>query len=165
MKQANSHSLWESLFVFLLYVAFAFMAFMIVAIGAGVYSGIRDTGNNNYDVRTSLSFVATQLRQGDEMDQITTQEYMGKNAIVMKETINGTQYETWLYHYEGNLYQLFMESGIDFTPESGEKIMSIEEFDVTFDGEKTFYLSAENKNGAAGSLTVVLRTARKGGTA
>ena len=161
-NHTHDHSVWESLFVLMLYGLFALLAFTMVAVGAGVYSDIRDTGNSNYDIRTSLSFAATQVRQMDTSGNVSIQQLEGKNALVIEDTIDGTKYETWLYHYDGVLYQLFMEKGIQFTPISGEKVMDIEEFNISQYSENSVLFEAENSAGQKGQIAVALRSGKGG---
>lgn len=163
ISQTGKHSMSESVFVFLIYAVFAFMALMIVSIGAGVYGNLRDNVNNNYDIRTSLSFVATKIRQADTEGAVYVKPYVDGNALIIEEIIDNTKYETWLYHYNGTLCELFMESGITFTPESGDTILEIEKFDINSKEDGKILLSAENKKGAYGQLTLALRSAEKGG--
>lgn len=162
-NHANNHAVWESLFVLMLYALFAMLAFTMVAVGAGVYSDIRDTGNNNYDIRTSLSFAATQVRQTDFLDGVRVIPYEEGNALVMEEMIDGERYETWLYHYDGALYQLFVVKGIVFTPASGERVLDIEKFEISQLGQNAIVFRAENKAGKKGEMVVALRTTIEGG--
>lgn len=161
-SHTNDHTVWESIFVLMLYALFAILAFTMVAVGAGVYSDIRDTSNQNYDIRTSLSFAATQVRQMDVAESVSVQTLEGKNALVMEDTIDGVQYETWLYHYEGALYQLFMEKGIQFTPLSGEKVMDIQTFEISPVDGNSILFEAENSAGQTGQIVVALRSDKGG---
>lgn len=161
-NHAGNHTVWESLFVLMLYALFALLAFLMVGAGAGVYSDIRDTGNENYDIRTSLSFAATQIRQTDFRGGVSIVPFEDGNALVMEETIDNEQYETWLYYYDGALYQLFMAKGIGFSPLSGERIMEIEKFEITPYDQHSVVFRAENSAGQKGQMIVSLRTGKGG---
>jgi hypothetical protein len=80
---------------------------MVVMLGADIYRKGVDDMQRNFDSRTSLSYLATKLRQGDEAGGILVTELEGCPALVLEETINGTLYRTWIYSYEGSLREVF----------------------------------------------------------
>jgi len=84
---------------------------IVVYIGAGVYRTTVDNMNMGFESGTALNFVSTKIRQHDESGSIRIDSIDGRSALVLEQSIGETVFETWIYHYDGALRELFISRG------------------------------------------------------
>ena len=131
MNRKNSRHMIDILFTLALFGVFAICALMVVMMGAEVYrKGVQDM-QNNFDTRTSLSYIATKLRRGDTQGAIATEKIGDESALVIVESIGGTEYATWIYCYEGSLREVYTLKELTPLPSDGQTIMNIEAIEIT----------------------------------
>lgn len=147
----------EQLCVIVLMFLFAAAMLLLVAMGTSAYGSITKGMNTNYSLRTSLSYVAAKIRQGDKSGQISIKTLNGMESLVIEENINGTFYQTWVYAYDGGIYEMYAEKNTEFQPQDGMRIIDIEQFEVKQASAKLFSLMAEDKSGKTEHLTVAVR--------
>ena len=143
--------------------AFAIASLVLANVGVRVYKNIVQENSDNFKLRTSLSYVATKVRQADVQDKVYIDHREGIDMLVMEEDIDGVTYERMIYLYEGKLYEVFHELGGEFYIEDeayGYTIMEIEEFHMKPWGETGIQLTAVNGSGEKESLVLHLRTRR-----
>lgn len=148
----------EVLFALALLCVFAVSAVLLVTIGGGVYRDIASGMDENYTLRTSLSYTATKVRQGDSEGSISLREQDGMQALVVEETWEERTFETWIYHRDGALWELFMEQGGEFDPSGGMEVLEIDRF--SFEKQDGYFVFTAEEDGAAQSLSVFPRTGR-----
>lgn len=106
---------------------------ILMNVGVHVYKNIVESNGQNFRLRSSLSYVATKVRQYDKTDAICVEEKDGIQMLVLKEQIDGVEYETRIYSYDGALRELFQEKGMEYKPADGLEIMEIMDFQVEKD--------------------------------
>ena len=148
----------EFIFALALLCVFAVSSVLLVTIGGGVYRDIVAGMNENYALRTSLSYAATKVRQGDLGDGVSLREQNGTKALVVEESWEDRVFETWVYHWDGKLWELFIEQGEAFDPSGGMEVMEIENFSIE-EKDGLFTFTAEEGE-ATESLSVLRRTGR-----
>ena len=139
---------------------FVITSLILTNAGMHSYKNIVIANNNNFQLRTSLSYVATKVRQSDHIDSVSLLELEGQNALILKEEIEGEGYVTCIYYYDGYLYELFQSEGMEYDLVSGTRLMEISEFymEETEDGMLQF--TAKNKAGDMEQLLLSLRSGR-----
>ena len=123
MSQGNAkvqHSM-QGAFIFVLLGLFALMSTLMVLLGAQMYRGTVDHSQYNNENRIMGAYVRSMIRSMDAGD-ISVEEPGGITALALKESWEGTEYVTWLYQYNGKLYELFADMEDDFNPERGTEI-------------------------------------------
>lgn len=120
----------DLLFVLALFCVFAATALMVVLIGANVYKSTVQQMDKGYTQRTSLAYIATKVRQNDARDSVYVVEREGGNALVLRQTIDGQPYETWIYHYDGALREVFHPAGAAPGDEAGQAVVEASAFQV-----------------------------------
>jgi len=148
-KEISNHFSIQFIFVLLLFLIIAVLSVMIIFLGKDIYNKINDDRNMNYDIRVSLSYIANKVRQADKDDTIYMSELNGDPALVIKETYDGSSYETWIYHYDKYLYEIFIDEGSPFEPADGTEILEIDKFTISELQDNTFKFSAESKGNTA----------------
>jgi hypothetical protein len=121
----------DILFALALFCVFAASALMVALIGARVYRNTVENMNINFDTRSSVTYVSTKIRQSDEAGAVKVSEIAGTPALLLEQKIGDNTYQTWIYHYDGSLREIFTQEGNEIDPEFGTVIMDIEDFSIT----------------------------------
>lgn len=129
-KLKNRPFSFQSVFIMLLFFMIVSMSFMIILTGKNIYSSINEDRSTNYEKRVSLSYVANKVRQNDKDGSVKIQSLNGNNAVVIKEQYDDATYETWIYHFDGAIYEMFTDEGSAFNPDDGMMVMEAESFSI-----------------------------------
>ena len=138
---------------------FAVSALFLVNIGVQVYKNIVTANNDNFELRTSLSYVATKVRQADSAGMVELREMDGLRVLVLGEENEDGAFETYLYFWDGYLYEHFMEKGGFFEPGYGMETFEAASFWMEQTREGQLYFKAENSAGDTQELYLTLRAA------
>ncbi len=126
LRLYSSSRKFDTVFIVLLFVLFALTAGMLVLIGASQYRITTDSINRNYEIRTASSYLTEKMHQYDTSSGVSVTEH----ALVFSETIEDNQYLTYIYYYDGALYELFTAADTDFVPGAGAEIMPLNGFNA-----------------------------------
>ena len=110
--------------VFLLGI-FAVASLFLINIGVQVYKNVVIANNDNFELRTSLSYLATRVRQADQTGMVEIREEDGIKILVLGEENEDGEFETCLYFWDGFLYEHFMEKGGYFEPGYGMETFEV----------------------------------------
>ena len=91
MKQQKNFIV-DILFVLALFGVFTFSALMLITIGAEVYRRTTSDMSNNYEIRTSVSYITEKIRQNDLScgpENVTISEFSGINALTLSQDVDG----------------------------------------------------------------------------
>ncbi len=144
--------------VLLIIGVFILASLALVNVGIGAYKNIVLTTNDNFQLRTSLSYVATKVRQSDTLNSISIEEKDGVNVLILGEEIDGAIYETLIYHYQGHLCELYREQGMDYDLSYGIPVMEIDQFNIKLMDDGYLWIEAQNKDSEAEELILYPRT-------
>lgn len=123
MSRGNTkvqHSM-QGAFIFVLLGLFALMSTLMVLLGAQMYRGTVDHSQYNNEKRVMGAYVRSMIRSMDD-GMVSVESPGGIPAVALKETWEGEEFVTWLYQYEGRLYELFTDMEEDFNPMRGTEI-------------------------------------------
>ena len=157
----REHLSLDFLFILVLLCLFSFGSLMAVVMGANTYMKIKDASDSSFELRTPLSYIGMKVRQHDENNSISVIQKDGTNALVL-QTLDGDELcETWIYEYEGNLCEVYLEKGTAFDLEDGMAILPSRglKFEMS-EGQLT--IKAEDHNEKKQTLTLSLRTGQGG---
>jgi hypothetical protein len=159
MKKENSINqfLIPYIFIMLLFLTIVILSFMMILAGKNIYNNINEDRKSNYDVRVTLSYVANKMRQADRNDGIEIREINGNNALVIRETYDDADYETWIYYYNNSLYEIFTDEGSEFEMIDGNEILKVEDFDILKLKENLFKLTVNSAKNT-GELVIALKS-------
>ena len=144
------HSM-QGVFIFVLLGLFALMSTLMVLLGAQMYRGTVDRSVKNNDYRVLSAYVRSMVRAEDGAGAVTVEERDGSPVVAMREVIDDEEYVTWIYQYEGQLYELFTDLEEDFDPESGTAICAANSFEASMEGD---LLTVRMTDGAGEPCTV-----------
>lgn len=131
MKRSNL----AGILVLLVFAVFMVSVLMVLLTGADVVKKLTQRDQQTYNHRTTVQYITTRIHQADQAGMIGVRSSEGKDVLVLAEDIDGRRYETLVYCFDGYLREMFCAAGLDLDPEYGEKILPLESFGVTKDGD------------------------------
>ena len=105
-SRAKRH-ITDVLFTLTLFAVFAAASLIVVFIGAEVYSATIRRADTSFEINSTLSFVTTKIRQHDSVGAVRLDYVSGTPALVLTQAIGESYFETWIYHHDGVLRELF----------------------------------------------------------
>lgn len=135
---------------------FALAAMLLVTLGMHVYEDVVMTAEDNFELRTSLSYVATRIRQAGGSDHVEVRDMDGIRTLMLKEDIGGESFVTYIYHMDGGLYEYMASAEDEWDPDAGFLTMEIDTFDIT-GRSSSITFEAGNAAGEYEKLTLYYR--------
>lgn len=129
MNRRRNHSI-DVVFALALFCTFAVSVLMVLMMGASSYRGVTDAMNSDYQDRTGAGYIAEKIRHFDARGAITAGQFDGNDALLLKQEIDGTEYITYIYYYDGYIRELLTENDSGMTAEAGEKVIEAAGFTV-----------------------------------
>ena len=124
--------------VFLLVSILTLMTLLTGVLGAGVYRRIVVRAGENYNLRTTLAYVTGKVRALGAGDALRVERrWDDVQTLVLAQD----GYETRIYAYDGNLYEVYAAQEVEFVPGEGQKIASAEAFSVLWERENLLRVS------------------------
>lgn len=151
----------EGLLVLVLFGIFAICILAVLLTGAGTYKRLVERQQDAYAERTVPQYIATKVRQSDVAGAVTVGNFGGVEALELKETLDGEDYVTRIYCYDGFLRELFSSEAGDFEPEDGERILEAEQVDFILE-DNCLWVTVTNTDGEKTELRLTLRSAAGG---
>ena len=126
---------FDTILILILLTIFSIGALMLVILSVNVYKNINESLDASFTQTTPLSYIASKIRMCDYKDEIYIGEKEGISALVIKTKENNTVNETWIYAYQGEIYEIYTEEGNPFELDAGIPIISCDklEFNITQD--------------------------------
>ena len=110
---------------------FALCLLLVLLNGAGVYRNLVDRSEENYDRRTALHYLTTRVRQADAVQIGVLQDC---EALILVEQVQEETFLTWIYCWDGWLWELYAIPGGSFSPEDGQRVLEAESLSCSLDG-------------------------------
>ena len=120
----------DILFVISLFCVFALSAIFLITVGASIYSRTMSNMGDNFSSRTAVAYMIEKVHQMDEQGQVMVGSYDGIPCIELKFDVNGIEYATYMYEYDGYLTELTKRTDIDLDPEFGQQIIRVNELKI-----------------------------------
>lgn len=137
----------DTVFVLALITLFAATSLTLVLIGAGQYRFVTDAMNDNYEDRTTASYLAEKIRQNDTENAITLSYLEGVPALSIQTTEDTVDYTTYIYYYEGALRELVITGTSVFSLASGQEIIEMQGFSPEFINDALLRAEITDTNG------------------
>lgn len=151
----------NTLFILGLLLVFVISAFILVLIGADTYKKIAGDMESNFERRTPLSYIATKIREADQKDQVAIEQKEGTDVLVLEQTLEGIAYETWIYEYQGNLYEVFIEKGTSLALADGMRMIEMQGLKMERLENNLLRFESMDKAGKTLELVINLRSGKK----
>lgn len=130
-----------------LFLVLAAASLLVVLLAADVYKRSVAQEEANYQGRTCLSYVTEKIRQGDENGGVSAGDLNGVPCLMFCQTYGGNSYVTYLYSYEGELRELLVQEGVEMSAADGQRILEVEDFQVTETEKGIFRISCSDGEG------------------
>ena len=160
-KYHQEHRVPDTLFILLLLCLFAACSLFFAVLGADAYNEINQRRETTFQRSTPLSYLATKVRQADSPQAVRMEEKDGVTALVLSEEDGGELLETWVYEYDGFLWEICISPDTQFALSDGTALLESRGLAFTLEQElgqpKTLTLSVEDEEGLPSRLTQVLR--------
>ena len=157
-KKIKNHSS-EVIFTMILFFLFTFAILTVLISGVSVYKNTEEIMRNRYEERTAMAYVMTRLRQGDTdgMVSVSSNEFVDSMIIITEETL-GSDYRTYIYSYEGWIYELFTEAGMEFDPNAGTRIVESDGLKFEMKQSDLLYVECVSTIGTVSNVHVNLKS-------
>ena len=86
--------------------------------------------NADYQDRTGAGYISEKIRHFDARGGIAAGQFDGCDALLLRQQIEGTEYITYIYYYDGYIRELLTENDSGMTAEAGEKVIEAAGFTV-----------------------------------
>lgn len=145
--QSENHHMIDLLFTLALFCVFAASALFVVIIGADVYKSTVQQMEDNYSVRTSLSYVTEKIRQNDAGGGALVGELDGIPALILTQELESGTLTTYIYEYEGYLTELFISPGVTARAKDGQPILEVASFEIECVSSSLFHFTTTDTLG------------------
>lgn len=148
----------DFLFPVALFFVFTLSALTIILLAAGIYRSSIEESSLNDTARTSLSYISEKVHQHDSADCVSLGSFDGQDALILKQTVNGETYYTYIYCYENELKEMFAKADADCSASDGKTILKVKDFSMKQANSQRFTFDCTNTNGETASITVALKS-------
>lgn len=132
LKLYSSARKIDTVFIVCLFALFALTAFVLILIGVRQYQSTADSMNDNYEVRTAISYLSEKVRQYDTDAGITVADFYGGQALALSSYIEDKTYITFIYYYDGALREILVGEDAVYSPESGQSVIELNGFTAEY---------------------------------
>ena len=152
----------DVLFTLTLFAVFAAASLIVVFIGAEVYSATITRADTSFEINSTLSFVTTKIRQHDSFGAVRLDNISGIPALVLTQAIGEAYFETWIYHYDGVLRELFKnQENVDaLWLGAGQALVNVHYFSFAMPVEGLIAISARSEDGTYARTFVSMSSGR-----
>jgi len=130
----NKHIV-DTLFVLTLFAVFVICSLLIIAFGANIYQNTTNNLEEHFNITTSTAYINEKFHQGDSSGAIDIVPFGDGDSIRIKNTIEGTEYFTYIYKHDNYLKELYTKSDNILTPDAGKNLLPIKKFGISVDDE------------------------------
>ncbi len=131
MNQKQDKHIVDVLFVIGLFCIFALSSFFLIPIEQIFTARRWHIWMKNFNTRTSLSYVVEKIRQADAEGAVSIGTFEGNPVVILSSEVNGIEYHTYIYEYQGMLKELMERSDISLSASAGQDILAMERFEIT----------------------------------
>lgn len=151
MKERNGKFSLEGVLALVLFGIFALCILTALLQGARVYRQLTERGAAAYQERTAAQYLLTRVRQADCPGAVSVDRFGMVETLELTETIDGTEYVTRVYCFDGYIRELFSAASYDFQPFDGQCILPAQDLSFTLEDS---LLTAEITDGDGEVLRV-----------
>lgn len=139
----------EVLAVLVLLLLLGVSAFTLSLAGADSYKSLNSYRDKSASVRIAIAYSEMKIHQYDTAGVLSVEPHpvTGEQALVIRETIEGQKYETWIYYSQGYLREALVISGQIPTDEFGFEVVALDAYHLQGDADgKGVRIAAQSKD-------------------
>jgi len=110
----------------MIFCVFTMSVLTVLMLGVSAYRNMTDISQEGFEERVSLSYIWTKAKNGDAAGMVYVRDFEGRPALCIDEVFDDVTYHTMIYNYDGRVYELFFEDGLEFAPEDGVPVIKNE---------------------------------------
>lgn len=137
---------------FLLFFLFACCMFFVLISGAKSYKNVTAVMEEQFSINTCISYVTAKVRHYDSEGAVMIGKIGDTDALLLKEMIDGEEYLTYLYCYDGSLMELFCSADMEVYPVEGQKIMELDSLELVVEDDLIHFSCEINEKQASTSV-------------
>ena len=137
---------------FLLFFLFACCMFFVLISGAKSYKNVTAVMEEQFSINTCISYVTAKVRHYDSECAVIIGKIGDTDALLLKEMIDGEEYLTYLYCYDGSLMELFCSADMEVYPIEGQKIMELDSLELSTEDDLIHFSCEINEKQASTSV-------------
>jgi len=122
----KNHNKIDAVFTLMIFCIFAASVFLVIMLSGNIYRNIVDISTSGQNERIALSYIRTKVRNADSADNVYLSDFNEISALFLEEIVEERTFVTLIYMYNGWVYELFHEKGLDFLPEQGIPIIEVD---------------------------------------
>jgi hypothetical protein len=128
----NRSGLFKMISAAVLLLAIGVSAFSLVAAESGGYRRLRGTQDEGMNLRIASNYLLMRIRQFNTEGGVSVTETADGPYLVLRESIDGDDFETRIYWHENQLMEQFVFDFMPFGTDGGFHIVDLDAFDVGF---------------------------------
>ena len=129
LRKSSGHTI-DMVFILGILAVFGITSFFVILVGAKQYQATANRMSDNYETRTISSYLEEKLNQNDICGSGTVVQLESSDALALTQTINEQSYTTYIYAYDGYLWEITVTSDTPVVPGSGQKILETKELEI-----------------------------------
>ena len=150
----------DFLFPIALFLVFASTSLIVLLCLANSYQDIVKTSSRSFETTTTLAYIMEKIHQNDscEDQSISIDTIDGCDALTISQTIDGKVYHTYIYEFQGELKELFIQDGISASAEFGTTLLKIKHLEMEEISKGLFKFTCTSTDDSSDSVIVNARS-------
>lgn len=135
MKTRENNNHIDFLAGLLIFGIFAVGMVAVLLAGAGAYKRLAARDSDAFDARVCTEYVTTKVRSAQipSAVEVIVPEELGTATLKVSETVDGEEYATYVYLYQGWMTELFAEESSKPDFSAGEKLLEVRSLDFSLE--------------------------------
>lgn len=134
----------DMVFPLLFLLFFGICAVTVTLQGARIYEKTTDGLQENYTVRTAVTYLQEKVREHSDLSKTEIQMVDGIQILVFTDEIAGEEYITCIYQQDGYLRELFCRKKDGIQLANGQELMPLDTFAVSKKGSFLYFKLMQN---------------------
>lgn len=163
-KKSGSNSRIEVLFPIVLFLIFTMSALIVILFAARIYQSTIEESAIQYRDNISASYITQKIRQSDTSGSVGIGELDGCKALTLKSSIEGDEYITYIYAYDGAVRELFTSSADNknnFSAGSGMVIFEASDMSLSYENNNLLTIDITDSDGDIHSTKISIKSDRE----
>jgi hypothetical protein len=114
----------------ILLLLFGISTYILVAAGYGSFNRMTISQDEYLNTRVAMNYLSMHIRRSDAAGSVRIDSSAQGTCLVLSEDVEGENYETRIYLYNGYLQESFVPSETPFNEENGFEIIQLDSFAI-----------------------------------
>ena len=163
LKRSSVHTI-DTVFILVLLTLFGITSLFVILTGARQYQSIADQMSENYETRTISSYLEEKMNQSDRDGSYSAVELSSTDgadtvdALTLTQITNDQSYTTYIYAYDGYLWEITVTADSAVSLGSGQKIIETGGMTIDVLSDNLYQFVITDTEGETYSLYVSLNS-------